>query len=366
MNAARTFASTRQLLLATLAVAPAAYGQFSAPGEAVTPSPAPPVEPAAVTPLPVEHRRPPNRWGLSARFGFNIGVEMKNVGGASSHPDPDPVTGLRQYDDGFVGRDGNYPNNNGMTRNWGYDYATQEQGTQLFMHSSAPASNGGGDMDPDMGPLGFELTYARELQRNQYGSWGLELGAGWCYLSAHDNGTASGQVFSTVDSFYKGNTTLPAPPFAGSPNGQNAVIDETPVRTQGYVPGTISGSRNLHASLYSFRLGPYVDYRLTPYTSLQLGAGAAVVLVDSRFSFDETTTTAYGAIRRSGNASETEATFGPYLMGQFITEFAHNTHFFAGVQFYMLDDTSLLAGSKQATIKMDEALFVHAGISFGF
>ena len=160
---------------------------------------------------------------------------------------------------------------------------------------------------------------------------------------------------------------LPVPPFAGTPTGTDyANIHDTPTRTTGTVPGTVTGQRSLDADLYLFRLGPYFDYRLTRKTSVQAGVGVAALVADSEFSFSEATTTALGTIARNGHSSETDVLFGPYLMGQFITEFSDQVQFFAGVQYYVLGDTSLTAGSKQAVLKMDQSLFVHAGLGFSF
>ena len=102
------------------------------------------------------------------------------------------------------------------------------------------------------------------------------------------------------------------------------------------------------------------------YAAAVAGSGAAAVIVDSRFSYAETITTGFGTFRRQGHVSDTDVRFGPYLMGQFITEFARHTFLFAGVQFYMLDESSLTDGRKEATLNLDRSLFVHAGLGFSF
>lgn len=362
----RTFLTARQLLLAALAITPAASAQLNGAGEPASPPNTLPLEPRA------PHQK--NRLGLSARFGFNLSAEFRNVGGPVSNPGPDPIqdpafAGMRQDHDGFVGPDATYPNNNGFTANWGYDRASQVQGTEIFYHSASPASGTGGNATPDQVPLGFELTYARELQRNAYGSWGVEIGAGWNSLCIRDQSTLQGQANVLQDAYFLGSPppTLPNPPFAGTPTGTDyAAIHDTPTRTTGPVAGTVTGQRNLDADLYLFRLGPYLDYRLTRKISVQAGVGVAAVVTDSEFSFAEATTTAVGTIQRNGYSSETDVRFGPYLMGQVITALTDRVQIFAGVQFYMLGETSLTAGSKQAVLKLDESLFVHAGLGFSF
>ena len=361
---AGNFRYTRHLLLAALAAAPAASAQ-------VATGPEPEMNRGDLQ-LEAQPPHKKNRVGLSARFGFNMSATFKNVPGYPTANNAGPAGGGGYdhfYDDGYVRPDETYPNSTGLTYFWGYDNASQVGANDIFFHNSPAASGTDSKVDPTDVSLGFEFTYARELQRNAHGSWGLELGAGWTYLNFNDRRTLHGQVNALTDAYSLGTPPVvaPAAPYRGSFNGPNTLIDETPNRrTTTPVAATVAGYRRLTSDVYLFRLGPYFDYRLTPQTSLQAGVGAALALVDSRFSFKETTSTALGAIPRYGETSDTAARFGPYLMGQFITEFAKRTYLFAGVQFYMLGDDSLKVGSKEVELDFKQSLFVHAGLGFSF
>jgi hypothetical protein len=65
------------------------------------------------------------------------------------------------------------------------------------------------------------------------------------------------------------------------------------------VPGgaLITGSRQMDATLYDLRLGPYLELPLADRFTCQVGGGLAVGLVDSTFAFSDTTTCCLRALQ---------------------------------------------------------------------
>src|SRR5688572_382436 len=87
----------------------------------------------------------PDRFSLSYRMAFNLGVKFKNLGGFAAQTDPGPATGgleNRRYDDGYnlVDNNNNSYGDLQATRNWGYLSPDQVlNGQFIVMHSASAA-----------------------------------------------------------------------------------------------------------------------------------------------------------------------------------------------------------------------------------
>src|SRR3954453_18024238 len=95
---------------------------------------------------------PVNRFGFSYRAGFNVSARFRNVAGLTQVNDPGPaVAGANHnYDDGY-NRVDNTGNNHGgtiATWNWGYENASQVNGTSdISMHSASSTAETSANVD---------------------------------------------------------------------------------------------------------------------------------------------------------------------------------------------------------------------------
>ena len=125
--------------------------------------------------------------------------------------------------------------------------------------------------------------------------------------------------------------------------------------------------REMEASLISFRAGPYIDFPFGDKFSARASAGLAGILVDSDFSFKETTTTLDGGpVTRSGKGSDSSFEVGGYISGSFHYKVHDNIGLFGGIQFQGLTSFEQKAGGKEASLDLGQTFLVQGGVSFSF
>jgi hypothetical protein len=323
--------------------------------------------------LPTENGRKRNRLTIGSHLGLNIKSNFKNRPGTAATSNPGPATGggfSRTYDDGFVAPDVTFPNNNGMTFFWGYQNASQVGANDLFFHSAGGVDSGADSRDASTDPqLGLELTYSREVGSLGKGFWGLELGLSYTDLSIDDSHPRTGMLSLTTDAYSLGNPPIivPAAPYMGSFGGPGPAISDSPVRTVAQVPADVRGKRELEGSVFGLRLGPYYQYPLAGIVSVRVSAGLAAAVVDSRFSYSETVTTAQGGpVSRRGRDSGTDVLVGGYVAGQMTATVRKNVDLFAGVQYQSLGSFNRKAPGKEAEVRLNNSVFVNVGVGFSF
>jgi hypothetical protein len=323
---------------------------------------------AAQSPTP----HPKNRLGLSARFGFNIQAEFRNLPGTTAVTDPGPAAGSaidRYYDDGYVGVD-NTGNNLGLTAYWGYQRDSQVTATDLDFHSAPPLPDAAGTAQNDP-QTGFEFTYSRELGRSRRVAWGLEAAVGYLPVSLKDETASAGTLTLLTDRYAQ---TLGAPPLAVAPaphygqrNDLGPLIASTPVRSTTLVGAQQSGWRKLEADLIGLRLGPFLAVPLSRRFSLQGSAGVAPMFVSSEFSFSETTVTASGGARqRSLSGTDSGFILGGYAAVQGMVNLGRRWELSVGAQYqYAGSFTQTLAG-KEAVLKLQNLVLTCVGFGYSF
>lgn len=341
---------------------------------------APAAEPALLTKTETEPR---NRFSANYRMMFNVSVSFKNLGGFNALTDPGPATGgveNRRYDDGYnlVDNNNNSYGDLQATRNWGYDNASQVVDDRyIVMHSSSAAATVSANDQSDDPQPGFELTYQREISRNEKWRWGVEGAFGITWLTVNDGQPLNGDVNLLSDSFEvpadeSGFRFIPPPGHQGSDlAGPLLGSEPTPPRSTSVIPNgaTITGKRSFDANLFGFRFGPYVDYALNDNVLLTLGGGLALAYVDSDFTFHETVTIAdVGSQSHSDTGSHNDLLVGGYVSGNLAVALDKNKdwHLIVGAQFQHLGEYTHKEGGKKAVLDMDGAVFVTLGLSYTF
>jgi hypothetical protein len=315
----------------------------------------------------------PNRIGLSYRMGFNAPVSFKHLGGfpaqsvARNTPDGDRYN----YDNGYVLTDSS-GNAMGYTRYWGYDSASQVSGDTIVMQRSSSAATASSDDHYDSPMPGFELTYNRELIHKKSWRGGLEGAFGYTYMSVHDAGTQPANVTRVNDSYAFQGTPgeIPPAPYTGGYSRPGSLINASPTSSTTDVlqnAASITGSRDFSANLFSFRLGPYVEFPLSKSIAFTLSGGFALMCVNSELSYNETVTIPdVGSVEHRASGTGTGLLPGGYVAGAFSVALSDAWAVVAGAQFESVGRYTQTLNGEQATLDLSKSIFVTLGLFYSF
>jgi hypothetical protein len=207
----------------------------------------------------------------------------------------------------------------------------------------------------------LELSYNREFARYSRVQWGMEAALNWANFSARQvTGPAAGLL--ALYAFPLGYTP-PQAPFTGTPNAGpfTPLLGTTPTR----LPATISSS--LEASLYGFRLGPYLDVPLGKRVLLSFSAGMAIMIVDGKYDSAESYTTPGGmTVTSIDRASEASPVLGGFVGVQASLKLREHMNVFTGLQYQGSDSYKLSARDKEARIDFSGAIYWSCGMGFSF
>lgn len=330
-------------------------------------------------PEPVEK----DRFGISYRASFNITAQFKNVGvapgvgKAGSRGPGRAASGVDHfYDDGYVRVDSTH-SGSGYTWFWGYKDAGQIQPNDtLAMHSSSvvPIKSTTTDDDPQHG---MEVTYNRELGRSEKHnwSWGLEAAFGWTDIDLEDHRPLSGGVRMVTDAYDLGGIDPNVPPYsteypghAGNYEGPGPLLDDRPSRSISFSASgaSVTGKRRFEADLFTWRLGPYIEFPIDEHWTFGLSAGAALGLVDGEFWFSQLVSTPAGRNLQRGRGSNSDLVFGGYVGGTIRYAINERWSLFASGQYLGL--TGYSAEARGQKVEMDFARTASGivGLSFSF
>jgi hypothetical protein len=301
-----------------------------------------------------------NHFGLDFQLGFNI--RAKFMDGAGVIPPP-PSAGSavnRGYLDGFVNVDSS-GNAGGQTWNWGYQNASQVSGGMLRMDAGTTSSLSSGSGGSDANP-GFELSYVRDLDHENWGRWGIKASFGYTKLDMSSDDAESGSEIT--DAYPLNGIVPPLAPYSGSYYGPGPVIGSTPTRTT--LPVTITGNRSIDATLFDFHLGPSVDLDLTRRLSVELGGGAAFGLMDSTFAFSETSTTSGGATYTSGSTRDVGWLFGTYAEAGLTWRLCRAASVHTGAEFQYLGQFEQNTEGHSSEVDLGQSVFWVIGLEYHF
>jgi len=309
-----------------------------------------------------------NHFGLNLRAGFNIGAKFSEPSSGGAFP-PGPGAGLalnHQYNDGYVNADSS-GNQGGLTWNWGYQHPSQISGGDVLMHANGGLA-GGSERNTDDPNLGLDFNYVRDLAHDSWGQWGIKFGVGYTPVDVRDQNPMSANVETITDKYPLNGVIAPQAPYSGSFGGPGPVLGSEPIsRTISEVPNgaIITGNHNLDAALFDLRLGPSFNIPLCKRFSVQAGGGLAVGVVNSHFTFSESSGGA-GAVPASGSNTRTGLLPGAYAEAGFAYRICHSTSLFTGVQFEYLGNFQQSADGRSAQLDLGATIFYEFGLQWHF
>lgn len=306
-------------------------------------------------------------FSLGPQFGLNINARFNRVGNLNS-ASAGPATGggmNRTYADGYVHVDSS-GNAGGQTWNWGYQNASQVQGSTLTMHSASINGNSSLSQNTDPNP-GFDLAVGHHFGTVLGGKWGLQGAFDFTTISVNDSQPVNGTATFISDAYSLGAVIPPLAPYSGSHNGPGPLLGDTPTRTTASTSVMMTGQRTLDAQVLAFRAGPYYEFPMGKRWSGRLGGGLVLAVADTQYTFNETLTFGNGFVfKNAGSGSGTEFQAGGYLEGKLLYALTPDTSLFAGAQYENLGTFSRNAGNEQAQLEMGSSVYVLFGIQFNF
>ncbi len=284
--------------------------------------------------------RNPHRIRLQAQAMFNVRLDVSN---GQSNVGADTTTVMdRTYDNGFVNDNGT---GGALTADWGVLSPTQfdsANGTVLF-DAASPTGSGTIKNETEDPQLGFELSYGFEMAKVWGGYAGLEFGFGYTDISV--DGIRSRRI---TDAY----TFVPAAP------------PSLPELSKTFTRGFTDTVLDWDSSLYSFRLGPFIEWELSDRFSAGLGGGPWLAVLDNRISINEITS--YGTRPMSSTASSSEFGVGLYTDARVAFAITENWQVYGGARYQFLDSVGVETGSVSAEMKMNASVTTFTGIGFSF
>lgn len=309
---------------------------------------------------------------IGALVGFNFKADFSMSGTFSvSGNDPGPI-GQRganhEYDDGFVRVDIT-GNDQDSTWYWGYDNASQVQGSQLYFHSADSFTTSGSGSGKSGASVGFDSAYGGRIGRLWGGAVGWELGFGLLPIKITDNQPMSATASQTEHWYDISGITIPSAPYAGSYEGPSTKLNDWANlgAGSGSVPATLTGSRTLDVMLYNIRLGPTLQWELHPRFAVAVSAGAAFGIVTGDLEYNELLDLgADGTAVNQGSSGSTEIVYGGYVAGTLLYHAVKNGDIYLGFQYMPMTSATFNGDNRQAKLDMTGGLYISAGFNWPF
>lgn len=336
-----------------------------------------------VPPLERDYLDSTNRLTGSLRFGLNITGRFLNPGG-SLNPRGLVANGRRtsrgeayNYDDGYVLTDVSH-NAGNQTWYWGYNNAGQinASGPNTIDLHRVTAPNLPSEVSSDDAPsIGAEITYYRQLGVKEdwhHLRYGIEAAVNFMPFDLAPGGSYNSPIATRTDTYsYVPGTTPPGAPYYGSYGGPGFVINvprlnSTTALSSGNA--NLQTSYDLHANLWGFRLGPYLERPLTDKLSLHLTGGLAVGIVDANANWKEIFTPpgGGGSTTAFGGGGDTQVLWGYYAGLDAAYQFNEHWGVDVGLQFQDLGIYGHNFGGRTAQLNLSQSLFIQAGVSYSF
>jgi hypothetical protein len=310
-----------------------------------------------------------NRFNLNTHIGFNIKANFEHLGGmAGSNAGPDLRGTDHFYDDGYNRVDA-AGNAGGQTQFWGYENAGQVTEDQIVMSSYSSSGMGRIDEVTDAPHWGAELTYARELGWNGSYWWGVEMGLSWTLLSFKEQATTQGDATLLRDTYALNGVMPPGAPYAGTFGGGGPLLSDDPQRTFQTLSGGAQtmGKYELDGSMYVLRVGLVYETPFTSWLTLQFGGGVAGGLVESEFSFEESTNLVgvRQVVTRGSDRSE-DFVGGAYAQAGMALHFHENFMGSLGLQYKYLTSFSQEVAGRRAELDFTSSMYLAVGLGVTF
>jgi hypothetical protein len=321
---------------------------------------------------------------FSLQTSLNMMTRFKNVGAFQPGTNPGSTNGLSDhfYDDGYnrVDSTGNQ-HFNGVdftqgTWFWGFNSFSQvqnngaENGT-LDLHSVSGKGGAAPDHDEAVN-FGFEMTYSRELFRKERWSAGMASAFNYTHVDRHESTTVNGSVTRLTDSYSLFGSTVPTQDNYGQDaqgNPNHTIISDVPTRSFSTESVTVTGRRSFEAHVFGLKLGPYVEYALSPKVSVSLEGGFAMVYVGSDFQYNETLNAPdRGLVNLVGRGAHDGVLVGGYIGANITYAINEQWKMFAGAQWQDVGTYTHRAGVSReaAVLDLSNTTFVNVGFGYTF
>ncbi len=296
---------------------------------------------------------------LGALVGLNIGANFTSRGSFSPAGNP--------YSNGYVSPDAT--GDKTYTANWGYNDASQVNGSTLTMngvnnYSANFNSHTSGGAFP-----GLDMAYGGNLWYWKHARVGWELGFGWLPIDITSSQTMMSLVSQSAYNYNTGGIVVPAAPYTGAANGNGPLIPLNPANPPTPLPPShdpLTGNYELNVDLYTVRLGPSFYWDLSERFGMSLGAGPAVGLVDGYFKYNEIIQTATGPVQNAGQINGTDVTFGGYVNAALMYHLVANGDLYLGAQYMPMENVTISGGGRSGQLNLNGQVYLSVGINWPF
>ena len=182
-----------------------------------------------------------------------------------------------------------------------------------------------------------------------------------------DNRTGTRPATVTTDTFQLNGVVPPSAGYNGSFAGPGPLLGDTPTRTIVADVTTLTTRQKLSGQLYSLRLGPFAEWKLTSRLSLAASVGLTLAPSSVEYNFSETTTLPGGATFGAvGRSSKTQLLYGAYVSGTLNYDFGKHWGVYVGAQFQSLTDLEQSIGSRTARLNQGVTVYGTVGLGWRF
>ncbi len=201
---------------------------------------------------------------------------------------------------------------------------------------------------------------------------GLETGIG--FLSKRQTQSGNIDMFSTQDTYDvsalvtaglmpgPNRSALPVSQGGVDANTTTLVIDDIPANRTGPTQVGGSGTRDFDATLWTLRLGAYIEQALNTKLTLALHGGALLTIADGEFAYNET----INGTTFAATTDDTEFLWGGYIGASATCQLTDGLALFAGYQYQSHEDYQIGTTDRQATLDLTESYLLQLGVSLRF
>lgn len=298
--------------------------------------------------------------GIGAGASFNYKATWRSAP-VSQPRATDPGAALSGidhfYDDGYnrVDSSANFGN---KTTYWGYQNASQNDGSSITFNSSQTTIEAGSTSSAQTeAQPALEIYWQEQLTENKRWNVGLRAAGRWQQIDLHER-SAYRATIETISDTYSYSGIAPGAPFNGSFAGPNFLLSDIPVRSTTTTPGaTIRAHQTLEADIFGFDFGPTLSLNLTERLSIDFSVGGTLAWIRSDFSYRDETSAAGGNSHDEWLAGMYGSADLQYLIGE-------RWGVFAGVIHTRLEDVDRQADGRSVRLEFDDSYTVRTGLFF--
>lgn len=319
---------------------------------------------------------------FSAGAAFNISAQFRGHPGVLNLQNSQGQSGATFFDNGYVGPD--VSGDPSLTTFWGYNQVEQRTisggnvvginyaRTTLSPEATSPS------IDADPSPSG-EIVVRRQFACSSRVTFGVEFAASYTRLDLDDNSPYAADGQRTGYSF-----GLPGPVdadlfppagYQGPFNGLGPVLNLGQSASPAtIVPGAVAvtGTRQLEADVFGFRLGPYLEFEFGDKFAASFSAGGVMALINDRVTWSESvsvnsaTDSGYWTGQVSARGSECGVEYGYYVGADVGYLINHHWSVIAGCQLQGLSTYKHQIGQGELRLDLSRSLIVNLGVRYRF